>query len=135
MQNNIFKIYWHKESNNIYIFFPPDWPYFVTVLPIDKKNNVGLLNAMFQEIIWCAVLVSQEIEAHNLIQPFLLVSEQPHWYLNFKGSIFYTKKYKMLFCKKREESVLNYKAIFLRSKDVLLSVVIINLKWYLSVAS
>ena len=37
--------------------------------------------------------------------------------------------------KKKGEKVLNYKLIFLRSKDLLLSVVIFNLKGWLSVAS
>ena len=47
----------------------------------------------------------------------------------------------MLFCKKKkkkeeeEERVLKYKPIFLRSKDVILSAVIFNLKWRLPVAS
>ena len=56
--------------------------------------------------------------------------------LTSKGLNFITKKYKMLFCeKKKEERALNYKPIFLRSRDVLLSVVIFTLEWWLSVAS
>ena len=57
--------------------------------------------------------------------------------------MFYNQKKKnaVLFKKKNEkekkkgEKVLNYKLIFLRSKDLLLSVVIFNLKGWLSVAS
>ena len=42
-----------------------------------------ILNVLFLELILCAVLVSQEIEGHNLIQSFLLVSEWPIDFLTF----------------------------------------------------
>ena len=38
---------------------------------------MGIINALFLEMILSAVLVSQKIEAHNLIQTFLLISEWP----------------------------------------------------------
>ena len=41
---------------------------------------------------------------------------------------FVIKKIKSCFAKKKEEIVLNYKSIFLRSKDVLSLVVVFNLK-------
>ena len=34
-----------------------------------------ILNALFVELVLCAVLVPYEIEVDNLIQPFLLVLE------------------------------------------------------------
>ena len=55
--------------------------------------------------------------------------------LTSKGSCFITKKYKVLFYKKKEERFLNYKPIFLKSKDVLLSVVIFNLTCVIDLSS
>ena len=60
--------------------------------------------------------------------------------LTSKGSCFKTKIKNIKCCfakkkKKEEESVLNCKPIFLRSKDVLLSVLIFNLPWWLFFAS
>ena len=40
-----------------------------------RKINLVWPNVLFLELILCAILVTEEIEAHNLIQPFLLVSE------------------------------------------------------------
>ena len=42
-------------------------------IQIVPKFLMGILNILFLEQIQCIVLVSQEIEVHNLIQLFLFV--------------------------------------------------------------
>ena len=79
MQNNVFKI--DTDANNqliSFLFCRPIDPSFFVVLLVDQKNLVSP-NVLFLELLLCAVLVSHEIEAHNLIQPFLL----------FKNSLIY----------------------------------------------
>ena len=74
-----------------------------------------ITSILFLEIIACEVLVSKEIEAHNLIQKFLLILEWPPSSLDFKGFLSFNKKYiKCYFEKNLGDRILNFKPIFLR---------------------
>ena len=54
---------------------------------------MGIFNVLSLELILCAILVSEEIEAHSIIQPFFLVSEWNPWSINTKEFIFFNKNY------------------------------------------
>lgn len=56
----------------------------------------GILNALFLELILCAVLAPYKIEAHILIQPSLFIPEWPHWSLNSKGFLCHIRIYPIM---------------------------------------
>ena len=130
-----FKKYRPQELNILFIL-PIDWPYFFHCLT-HRPKKLTWCHLMY--CLWNLFCVQfqflKKLKYTILSSHFCLFQNSLIDLVTPKDSYFIKKKYKMLFSKKKEESVLNSKPIFLRSKDVFLSVVIFNLKWWLSVAS